>query len=74
MYVGWHLQASVGHSCLGRLTSCSQRLIAVFENIADGVTNLICDNNICQKHLLAADKDEQVLCVKNYVSPRKLRI
>lgn len=63
-----------GDSCSGRLTTCPQRLMAVFKNIADGVTNLFCDHNICHKHLLAADKDERVLCDKNYVSPRKVRI
>lgn len=62
-----------GDSCSGRLTTCPQRLTVVFKNIADGVTNLFFDNNICQKHLFAADKDERVLSDKNYVSPRKVR-
>lgn len=53
--------------------TCPQRLIAVFENIADGVTNLFFDNNVCQKHLLAVHKERQVLYDKNYVSPRKVR-
>lgn len=61
-----------GESCSGRLTTCPQRLIPVLKNIA-GATNLFCDN-ICQKHLSAADKDERVLCDKNYVAPRKVRI
>ena len=66
-------QSSASDTCSGRLTKCPQRLITVFESLAD-TDKLFLNPNICNKHLIQADTEERIGCSKHYISPRKVSL
>lgn len=57
--------------CSGRLSSCPQRLLSVFESIGSA---RIGSGKLCESHLKQADSDERITGNKSYVSPRKVSL
>ena len=56
--------------CSGKLTTCPQRLVAVFEKLFN--RGKMPSFKICKAHLLQADSDSRVTENINYISPRKV--
>lgn len=59
-------------NCSGRLIKCPQRLVAVFQSLSQ-CSDIFLNPHICNKHLNQADKQEEIICNKHYISPRKVR-